>query len=411
MLRSLMISQAARRTLVSSPKWTFSACSCSALASSSPASWWTTAGVGGSSGSGGERERVGAWRLCRAMFATLGAVDSGGLKRKMAKTVGTHNGTFHCDEALGCFMIRLTDKFADAEIVRTRDQKVLETLDAVLDVGGVYDPENDRYDHHQRGFDEKFGHGFVTKLSSAGLVYKHFGQEIVAKELGLKQDHPDVQRVFLAVYKSFMEAIDGIDNGINLYDTDKPPRYANDTHLSARVGRLNPDWMDEQTSEAEDEAFRKAMSLTGGEFLESVRYYAKSWLPARSIVADCLADRKEADSSGEIMVLKQFCPWKGHLAELEEELKIDPKIKYVLYEDERSKGWRVQAVSVGPGSFESRLPLPAVWRGLRDDELSRESGIDGGVFVHMSGFIGGCKTFEGALTLAKKALTMRVQPM
>ncbi|KAG0612978.1 hypothetical protein M758_6G067100 [Ceratodon purpureus] len=274
MLRSLMISQAARRTLVSSPKWTFSACSCSALASSSPASWWTTAGVGGSSGSGGERERVGAWRLCRAMFATLGAVDSGGLKRKMAKTVGTHNGTFHCDEALGCFMIRLTDKFADAEIVRTRDQKVLETLDAVLDVGGVYDPENDRYDHHQRGFDEKFGHGFVTKLSSAGLVYKHFGQEIVAKELGLKQDHPDVQRVFLAVYKSFMEAIDGIDNGINLYDTDKPPRYANDTHLSARVGRLNPDWMDEQTSEAEDEAFRKAMSLTGGEFLEVCCLYS-----------------------------------------------------------------------------------------------------------------------------------------
>lgn len=50
--------------------------------------------------------------------------------------------------------------------------QVLETLDAVLDVGGIYDPETDRYDHHQRGFDQNFGHGFVTKLSSAGLVYK-----------------------------------------------------------------------------------------------------------------------------------------------------------------------------------------------------------------------------------------------
>lgn len=68
-----------------------------------------------------------------------------------------------------------------------------------------------------------------------------------------------------------MQAIDGIDNGINLYDTDKLPRYANDTHLSARVGRLNPDWMDDQTSEAEDAAFRKAMSLTGGEFLEVIQ--------------------------------------------------------------------------------------------------------------------------------------------
>jgi len=69
----------------------------------------------------------------------------------------------------------------------------------------------------------------------------------------------------------------------------------------------------------------------------------------------------------------------------------------------------VQAVSVSPGSFESRLPLPAVWRGLRDDELCKESGIDGGVFVHMSGFIGGNKTLEGALAMAKKALAMRAQ--
>jgi len=29
----------------------------------------------------------------------------------------------------------------------------------------------------------------------------------VAKELGLSKDHPDVQRVFLAVYKSFMEVL------------------------------------------------------------------------------------------------------------------------------------------------------------------------------------------------------------
>lgn len=50
--------------------------------------------------------------------------------------------------------------------------QVLEGLDAVLDVGGVYDPTRDRYDHHQKGFEEVFGLGFSTKLSSAGLVYK-----------------------------------------------------------------------------------------------------------------------------------------------------------------------------------------------------------------------------------------------
>ena len=50
--------------------------------------------------------------------------------------------------------------------------QILETLDAVIDVGGVFDSEKDRFDHHQRGFDHTFGRGFVTKLSSAGLIYK-----------------------------------------------------------------------------------------------------------------------------------------------------------------------------------------------------------------------------------------------
>ena len=53
-------------------------------------------------------------------------------------------------------------------------------MDVLIDVGGEYDPGACRYDHHQRGFEETFGHGFTTKLSSAGLVYKHYGLEIVA---------------------------------------------------------------------------------------------------------------------------------------------------------------------------------------------------------------------------------------
>ncbi|CAN1177941.1 MYG1 protein [Linum perenne] len=313
------------------------------------------------------------------LMATLPRVSSPpysttSLNNGLVKRVGTHNGSFHCDEALGCFMIRLTNKYADSEIVRTRDPQVLETLDAVLDVGGVYDPSRDRFDHHQKGFQEVFGHGFSTKLSSAGLVYK---------------------------------AIDAVDNGINQYDTDKPPRYVNNTHLSSRVGRLNLDWTDpDQSPEKENEAFQRAMALAGSEFLDSVRFHAKSWLPARSVVLECLAARFDIDPSGEIMVLTRFCPWKLHLFELEEEMKIEPSIKYVLYEDDRSKQWRIQAVAVSPESFESRKPLPAEWRGFRDEELSKQSGIPACVFVHMSGFIGGNQSYEGALAMAKAALKL-----
>ena len=67
-------------------------------------------------------------------------------------------------------------------------------------VGGVYDPETDRYDHHQRGFEHMFGHGFATtKLSSAGLVYKHYGREVIANLLGWPLDHADLETVYLQV--------------------------------------------------------------------------------------------------------------------------------------------------------------------------------------------------------------------
>ncbi|XP_042417173.1 MYG1 protein C694.04c-like [Zingiber officinale] len=321
------------------------------------------------------------------------------------KRVGTHNGCFHCDEALACFMIRLTAKFSGAEIVRTRDIQLLDTLDAVLDVGGEYDPSRDRYDHHQKGFNEVFGRGFVTKLSSAGLIYKHYGEEIIAKELQLDKGHKNVQCLYLAVYKNFIEAIDATDNGINQYDIDQPPKYVNNTYLSSRIGRLNPEWIDlDQSSEKENAAFHQAMMLAGGEFLASISFYARSWLPARSIVIESLEARSNVDPSSQILLLKKFCPWNLHLLDLEKELKINPLIMFVIYQDERTKIWRVQAAPVSPEKFDCRKRLPEPWRGFEGDELSEITGIPGCVFVHMAGFMGKNRTYEGALAMARTAL-------
>ena len=95
-----------------------------------------------------------------------------------------------------------------------------------------------------------------------------------------------------------------------------------------------------------------------------------------------------------------------HLFELEQELSVPAATQplYVVYPDETGGNWRIQAIPVSPESFESRKALPEPWRGIRDDELSRLSGIEGCIFVHASGFIGGNKTKEGALEMARKAL-------
>ena len=60
-------------------------------------------------------------------------------KRSMVK-IGTHSGKFHCDEALGCYLLKQTDAYKDADVTRTRDEAVLKDLDVVIDVGGKYDP-------------------------------------------------------------------------------------------------------------------------------------------------------------------------------------------------------------------------------------------------------------------------------
>lgn len=58
-------------------------------------------------------------------------------------------------------------------------------------------------------------------------------------------------------------------------------------------------------------------------------------------------------------------------------------------------------------SFENRVDL--LFKGLRDDELSKAAGIPDGVFVHMTGFIGGAKSKDSAIKLAIMSLDAKLK--
>lgn len=52
----------------------------------------------------------------------------------------------------------------------------------------------------QRGFFETMDDKHNTKLSSAGLVYKHFGKEMIANLLGKQAVDDEVKTIFARTY-------------------------------------------------------------------------------------------------------------------------------------------------------------------------------------------------------------------
>lgn len=320
----------------------------------------------------------------------------------------THSGSFHADEALAVFMLRLLPKYSLAELIRSRNPTDWEASDVVIDVGGKYDGEK-FFDHHQREFKDTFSDNYKTRLSSAGLIYKHFGKEIIAQELKLKLTDDNVELLYQKVYKEFIESLDANDNGVSNYPLEiEQTKKFNDRNikLPSLVSRLNPSWNTNPTDADFDRQFLKASELMGTSFLGLLEDYGNSWLPAKTLVEAAYNDRFNVHESGEIMVLENYCPWTSHLYAVEKDNNKEGEVKFVLFQDTSLK-WRVSTVAVAPGSFEFRVGLPDDLRGLRDEELSQKSGIEGCIFVHAAGFIGGANLKEAVFQLALKGLESR----
>lgn len=60
----------------------------------------------------------------------------------------------------------------------------------------------------------------TIKLSSAGLVYCHFGHEIIKQLAPVDTSDDIIKVIFKSVYYKLIQEIDAIDNGIPMFDQE-----------------------------------------------------------------------------------------------------------------------------------------------------------------------------------------------
>ena len=284
------------------------------------------------------------------------------------KFIVTHNGNFHADDVFSIAALKTI--FPSFTLIRTRDLEVIAKADIVIDVGGEYDPETDRFDHHQRGGAGQRENGIP--YSSFGLIWKKYGLDIC-------QGNQDVTN---AVDTDLVSTIDAIDCGHveGVYEG---------ISLSQTISMFNPTWQEDSHFDA---CFDEAVDFASRVLTRFIAS-ANGGISAKTIVAKAIDNAQDP----RVIVLEKYTPWKRTVHALSK------KALYVIYPSQNGQ-WIIQTVPVEPGSFEDRRPLPADWAGLSNTELQEVTGIEDAMFCHNGLFIAGAESIESTMKMASIAL-------
>ena len=283
-------------------------------------------------------------------------------------TVVTHNGIFHADDVFSIAALKLV--LPAFNLVRTRNADIIADADIVVDVGGQYDADKDRFDHHQRDGAGARENGIP--YSSFGLIWKKYGLQICDGQQGVAD----------AVDSGLVSTIDAIDCG-------HVEGVAEGISLSQTISMFNPTWEEEDDI---DKRFNEAVAFAS-RILERFIASAIGGVKAKEIVAKAI----EKAQDPRVIVLDKFTPWKRTVHALSEDAL------FMVYPSQTGQ-WRIQTVPVEPGSFENKKSLPASWGGLSDNELTAMTGIDDAMFCHNGLFIAGAESFESVMEMASLAL-------
>lgn len=284
------------------------------------------------------------------------------------KNIVIHNDRFHADDVFAVATLSLL--FGDVNITRTRDERLFESADFVLDVSGIYDREK-YFDHHQKEGAGKRDNGIP--YASFGLVWNHFGQKL-CESLEAHQIVDD----------KLVQTVDAGDNGCLIYESLEDYSVYG---ISDMVEAFNPSWKEDADY---DTQFIKALEIAK-KILEREIKRANDKASAIPLVLEAY----EKSSDKRILVLEEFMPFKEVLSEKEEVL-------YVVSPSKLDDSWRVNAIQ--SEAFVNKKDLPKEWAGLRDEELQKVSGVSDARFCHRNLFMAVAGSKEGAIKLAELAV-------
>jgi uncharacterized UPF0160 family protein len=335
--------------------------------------------------------------------------------------IGTHDGRFHADEVLAVRLLRFVlDK--PCEVTRTRNKDLLSTMDFVVDVGGVYDPQSNLFDHHQTSCNETFKWKHYTSdipLSSAGLVYQKYCKQIVTMFIDDKMiddkkiykvistNEELIDSVIIGVYKIFIREIDANDNGIPVFKKHHEPtydmhNYQKNVNIINTVRHMNG--QDVENYQLQMENFESAMKYMWW----TLHVYMKSIINEEyNLIIDSekmtkFYNNREIPS---ILVMTEECTtWRKQLRQLD----LEKEVKFVIYpkkyEDPNNKlvvtEWGFGTVQ--RKSFENEIDL------LTKEELPPDVAKDV-VFVHKNRFCGSSSSYDNAMNVCKLSIEQYVK--
>ena len=289
------------------------------------------------------------------------------------QTVVTHSGSFDPDDVLAVAALQLYLGIDEVKIVRSRDSEIIKAADWVIDVGGVYNPLEKRFDHHQNGVPKR-GNGIP--YSAFGLVWKEYGIAIA----GSKETADYIE-------KKIVHPIDAADNHVAVCH----PMHAEVSAFEFYdvVDALKPVW---GSTEDFDTQFLVAVGFARILLQRLIAHGA-----ANHAMQALIQKQYESDAQKAVLEFTEPIP-RYALVEYEE---VQVIVTPVTAGDVGH--WMAATVPVHTRSFQNRAIFPEVWAGLVHDELESISGIKGAVFCHKERYVFIAETKEAALKAAHHA--------